>query len=317
MTEQPITNPAHSLTAPTFTKKELKAKRAIEQHWATHPLDDPHAWLGEKFERAPWSDEKIKEFQKRIDSAFGAENALILAWSGDQRYWDGFYTDWHATGLPKEGSFEKKPILLYGSIPLSPQDYVYVVAPRWLILEREDISQHATSWEASAWVSDKDMIGGRKRIRTEQPPKNFYTILRKIAAHDQPALIGDEPPCCVRVWQDAQRPCYGRYREPSDIDIAFIGGIRRRMDADGVAQRNDTHRDVKMLRRAEAQTRLYEQQAERQQASAIKSRIMDDPMGWLGHILEAKGSTMSVVEAEKLILEGINQSQNERLQETI
>ncbi len=186
-----------------------------------------------------------------------------------------------------------------------------------MILEREDVSQHVASWEASAWVSDKDMIGGRKRIRTEQPPRSFYTILRKIAQHEQSTLINDEPPCCVRKWQDAQRPCYGHYREPSDADIAFISGIRRRMDADGVAQRNDTHRDAKMLQRAASQTRLYEQQAERQRASAIKNRIMDDPMGWLGHILKAKGSTMSVVEAEKLILEGIEQSQNERLQENI
>lgn len=296
-------------------KKESKdAKKALEVSRRQHPYDDMDTWLMNDALQAPWTKEKIADFQRKINSAFGAEDALILAWSGDRTYWDEFYIDWHPTGLPK-GAPEKKPSVLFGCYYVNNYDYVYVSVPRWVIYERQHISQLEESWESSAWVLDKD--GQRRRIRSEKPPKNFYSLFAILAEHDKSILIGGTPPCCEGMWETHQRICYGRYREPSEVDLRSIREIRERMDADGMVQRSDADRTQKLLTRGNMMTQMYIKQCEEQQSRGNEERIMNNIIPYFGRFLEARGSTLSAKEVEQAIHEGVKQSQAEREQETL
>ena len=291
-------------------KKTAKIAKAIEKAPSIHPFDDTETWLRGDFTAPPWPKEKIVEFQKRINSAFGAENALVLAWSGDRSYGDSFYTNWFANGLPK-GKLERKPVLLFAEVPVSEHDYLYITVPRWLILEVHHGSELESSWEVASWVEDKSMLGGRKRIRAEKPPEFFYQHLQIIAQHDRPFLTNDMPACC-RNMMAQNRICYGRYREPSEVDIAYIRGIRERMDRDGVAQRNDERRSAKLLQNAAASTRHFIHRAQQQKALAVQEMMLENPKLYLGDILKRSGNTMSAKELREIAVEAFDETNQER-----
>ncbi len=268
-------------------KRAAKLIQKVEQAKKLHflqPLDDPLEWIKGDVP-CPWTSAQMKDYQKRLDSAFGAENAIILAWSYDRRYWDEFYEDWYATGLPK-GALAKKPILLFKQVPVSEKDWIYISTPRFLLLERLHGSELEESWEDSSWVQNGETIGGARRIRPEKPPKDFYQVLRTIAQHEQTVIIGEEPPCCRRMWHADKSICYGKYRPPSDADIAFVRRIRTRMDRDGVSQRNDAPRLKKVIENASSATKHFMRQAEMRRATAVKEMILGDPMGYMGSILK-------------------------------
>jgi len=295
------------------SKLQQAHKRAIN-HLA--PLNDPLAWLQGNIP-CPWSDQQIADYQKQLDSAFGAENAIVLVWSYDRRYWDQFYDDWHATGLPK-GKLAKKPILLFKQVEVNDgKDHLFISTPRFLLLERLHGSQLQDSWEDSAWVSDPAMLGGQKRIRAESPPKDFYQVLRTIAEHEIPTLIGDEPPCCKRMWQADRSICYGKYRPPSDIDLAHVRSIRRRMDRDGLVQRNDATRSKKIIENASIATKHFMQQAARRKASAVKELILGDPQGYMGAVFERYNIDLSAREIDTTLRTALEQAEEKRFEETI
>jgi len=291
------------------SKAETKAKKVTKEH----PFDDIREWVGADFSTPPLDAKWQAEFQKKIDSAFGAENALILAWSGDSTYWDGFYTDWYADGSPKEGSFEKKPILLLGKYKLNKVDYYYVIPPRWVLLEREDRSQYEADWESSSWVADPKMLGGRKRIRRADAPPSMYRWLRTIAQHDGTLLSNDMPRCCQHMVMNLNRPCHGKYRPPADVDLAFIRKIRENMDAAGVAQRADAPRSAKILQDAASTTKFYLEEAAKAERTAMKEFMMADPQRWVGDLIHKTGNTLSAREIEAAMIEGLKQTENEPL----
>jgi len=294
-------------------KRSKLVKEGARKVTTEHPFDDIREWLGADFITPPLDAKWQAEFQKKIDSAFGAENALILAWSGDPKYWDEFYTDWFANGVPKPKSLEKKPILLLGKYNVNPVDYIYVFAPRWIIVEREDRSQYEAGWEASSWVSDAKIIGGRKRIRNVDIPRSMYKWLRTIARHDDTILSSDMPRCCHHMIMNLNRVCYGKYRPPADEDLAFIRKIRENMDKAGVSQRNDTERSAKILQDATQSTKFYIEQTARQERTAVKEFMMADPTAYMGDFIKNRGITLSAREIEAAMLEGFEQVENEAL----
>ncbi len=277
-----------------------------------NPYDDEMSWIGADFTAPPWTDAQIADYQKKLDSAFGAENAIVLAWSGDKRYWDEFYTDWFANGLPK-GKLEKKPLLLFAQFDLSPTDYLYITVPRWVLLERYHPAQYEAAWESGSWVEDARHLGGKKRIRAEKPPKAMYGHLRTIAEHDDTISADHAPRCCVNWFENHKRVCYGRYRPPSDIDLAYVRAIRENMDAEGVAQRNDEAIGEKVLMRAAQTTAHYVRSAQLQQAAKTHDFLMQDPRSLVADVIEKKGITLSDKEIRECVEIGIRQGQEERL----
>lgn len=274
--------------------------------------DDIEKWVEGGFEQPPWPPATIEDFQKRIDSAWGGRGCIELVWSGDRSYGDQFYTDWHYNGQPK-GKLEQKPVLLFGEFPISETDYVYVVPPRWLLMEVVHGSQLEAGWEDSAWVADETMFGGKKRIRAEKPPEFFYVTWRTIARHEGGTNDWSlKNPCCARLWYGKKKLCYGSYREPDESDLAFVKGTQDNMAREGVSQRNDTGRDAKTLLHASLATKHFMKRAEQQRASAAKDFMLANVPLLCGDILKSRGSTMSVAEMERIVAEGLDEQEYER-----
>lgn len=292
-------------------KKASKIKKQVaESVNRLHPYDDPNNWLTSDFQESPWPKEKIADFQKQIDSAFGGENAIVLVWSGDRSYGDAFYTDWFPNGAPK-GRLERKPVLLFGEFKVNEKDYLYLSCPRWVLMEVQHASQLEASWEESSWVDDNASLGGRKRIRPEKPPKYFYTHLRTLADHEH-ATFNGIPACCERMWRVSRRICYGKYREPNEQDIAYVRNIRERMDRDGVAQRNDQKRSAKVLQRAQIATKHFMEQASLRKAEAVKELMMANSGPFFQSILDQVGSTMSPKERDAIVSQALDEQDAER-----
>lgn len=287
-------------------KETIKETKKIN---TVHPYDDMEQWLESDFANAPLDEQWQADFQKKLDSAFGAERGIVLAWSGDKRYWDSYAIDWFATGKAKK--FEQRPIVLFGCFNISETDYYFCVPPRWLLLERHHPAQYESTWEASAWAIDDKMLGGKKQILPSDPPREKYQWLRTIAEHDQTVVIGEMPRCC-RQALDVKKVCYGRYRPPSDLDLAYVRGIRERMDASGVTQRNDEPVNDQSIRQAQMTSQFYIQQSRRQEASALKEFILSNPTAFLGAMPYRKGITLSEREIAEAVKEALDQSEQER-----
>ncbi len=290
------------------SKRERKITKKVEtakQSYFSNPLNDPREWLSGNIP-CPWSPERMQEFQKRIDSAFGADYALILAWSYDKQYWDEFYTDWSIGGTPK-GKLEKKPILLFGQYTLNETDYVYISAPRFLLLERLHGSQLEASWDESSWTEDNEMLGGKKRIRAKKPPESFYQVLKTIAVHEEGERWGK---CCERLWKADKRICYGKYREPDARDIEYVGKIAENMKRAGVVQRNDAPRSAKVLEAAASSTRHFMEQSARMRRKAVQELILSDPQQYMGDILRKHNIDWSAGQIEKTLKEGFKRSED-------
>lgn len=291
-------------------ESKLKAKVAAEIA-ALSPFDDPSNWAIGDFANSPWTQEQMDDFQKQLDSAFGGEKAIALVWSGDRKYGDEFYTDWHYNGLPK-GRLERKPVLLFGEFKVSETDYTYVSCPRFLLMEVHHGSELESSWEESSWVADQRMFGGKKRIRGERPPEFFYTHLRVMSTHEQSTVFNGVPPCCERMWRLNKRICYGKYREPNETDIAYVRNIRQRMDAEGIVQRNDAPRSKKLLEKAGLATKHFMRQAEIARAKSTKEFMLANADTFFGDIVTRRGATMSPAELEKTVREALDADEEQR-----
>ena len=270
-----------------------------------HPYDDVENWVRGDFEKSPWTTEQTLEFQKRLNSAFGADNAIIVTWSGDRRYGDVF--------LNENGDIERKPVLLFGEIPVNEKDYIYISAPRFCLLEVYHGSQLAASWESASVVKEKD--GTLKRIRPDKPPEFFYGHLRVIATHE--TVVDGYPMCCTRLWRNGKRICYGKYREPDDSDIAFVRRIRENQDRAGVAQRNDASRGAKVLEDAKLSSRHYIDKARLQQAQNTKEFMMAHSGSFFQGILDKIGSTMSPRERDKIVQGALEDQDSERFEKEL
>lgn len=285
----------------------------VQASSSLHPFDNFENWPRGDFATPPWPKTKIAEFQKRINSAFGAENALVLVWSADRSYGDEIYEGpWDPFGNPL-GRSTRKPVLLFGQKQINDEDYLYIVPPRWCLMEAHHGSQ-LTDWDDASWVSDEACIGGRKRVRPKNAPEYYYVHLMNgvLAHHEQPLVTGDDPPCCKRMWENGKRICYGKYREPNESDLAMIRSIREGMDAWGVAQRADQPRSAKMLMLANLATTHFMQQAKLKRATAAKELMLSNVGAFCGDILTKKGSTMSQIEMERIVKNALEQDEEER-----
>lgn len=292
-------------------KKTSKVKQALAQAAdKLHPYNDPMEWLKADFQRPPWDEHRIAEYQKKLDSAFGADGAIILAWSGDRKYGDALYTDWHVNGLPK-GKLEHKPPLLFAEHKINEHDYFYVSCPRWLLLQVLHVSQYEEGWEAASWVDDPNMIGGRKRIRPEKPPTHMYKHLLIIAEHDQTQMSHEIPNCCVKMLNQ-KRICYGRYKEPSDVELSHVRGERQRQDRMGIAQRNDAPTSQKLIEQASLATKYFIKRAQEQQALGVKDMMLANSEAFFGDLLQRTGSTKSFKELEVIAKDALERQEQER-----
>lgn len=297
-------------------KKTAKTNKALAKLSSrVSPYDNVLSWMKGDLP-CPWTKEQIADFQLKIDSAFGAKDALVLAWSMDRDYWDEIYMDdWHIHGAPK-GRPQKIPMLLFKHIPVNERDYLMVSAPRWMILEKLHGSQLEDSWDESSWVADNESIGGKKRIRTEKPPVSFYQPLLPplgtIAEHVQNVVTGEINPCC-RTLMANDMVCYGRYREPGEDILAEIRKIRERMDRDGVAQRSDQPRSLKTLERQRMSTNFLIQEAAKRQREATQELILANPMMYMGDVMANYGITKTAPEIDRILKEAFRQSNEEQL----
>ena len=298
------------------TLAQQNAAEALDRQRAAelHPYDDLVQWIGQRWETPPWSSDQIARFQDRLDSAFGAKDAIVLAWSGDTRYWDALFADWHPNGLPK-GVLEKKPILLFAQYNINEDDYLYIIAPRWMLLEKLHPNEYAAGWEDAKWVEDNRVLGGKKQIRADNPPPAFYKVLKTIAEHETPYRTGDIPPCCERWRKELMRICYGKYRPPADEDLAYVRAIRENMDKAGVAQRSDAPRSAKVLQDAAASTQHHIRQAAMARTRQVSEMIALNPQAYLGEVIQKKGITLSQREIDECVQIGLERVDENRQKE--
>jgi len=271
-------------------KKKAKVDKIIAAEVAKlHVFDDPNNWLLGDFAKPPWPQDKIDAFQKRLNSVFEAENGMVLAWSGDRKYGEVF--------LNEKGEPEYKPALLFAEHQIEgTQDYVYVSCPRWLIMEAYHVTD--AEWEASAFVVDEH--GAKMQIRPEKQPKCLYRHFKVIADHNGY--------CCERMNAE-NRVCYGKYREPSDLDIKMVGQTRENMNKAGVYQRNDGQVSTKAMADAEAQTKYFIKRSQQQKAQHIQNVMMENYEVFFDDIL--KDSKLSPNEIRGALQEGFDK-QNDR-----
>jgi len=293
------------------SKFEEARRKALNE---LHPYDIIEQWVGADFTKPPLPQDKIDEFQRKLDSAFGAEGAIILAWSGERKYWDELYTEWHPNGLPK-GVLEKKPILLFAQYNINEDDYLYIIAPRWMLLEKLHPNEYAAGWEDAKWVEDNRVLGGKKQIRADNPPPAFYKVLKTIAEHETPYRTGDIPPCCERWRKELMRICYGKYRPPADEDLAYVRAIRENMDKAGVAQRSDAPRSAKVLQDAAASTQHHIRQAAMARTRQVSEMIALNPQAYLGEVIQKKGITLSQREIDECVQIGLDRVAENRQKE--
>src|ERR1019366_45042 len=111
-------------------KRTSKLKLAEAKVNHEHPYDSVDNWVSGDFQRPPWIKSQIDEFQKRLDSAFGADGAIVLVWSGDRSYGDEICDGpWNSFGEPI-GKFVHKPVLLFGEYKVNAEDIFYISCPR-------------------------------------------------------------------------------------------------------------------------------------------------------------------------------------------
>lgn len=292
------------------TSKIAKKIETAKQSHRFHPFDDPLNWLKADYQKSPWDATQTAAYQKKLDSAFGAEGAIILAWSGDRQYGDAFYTDWYPNGLPK-GKLEHKPPLLFAEHKVSETDYVYIGVPRFLLLEVLHVSQYTEGWDTASWVNDPSMIGGRKRIRPETPPKNMYKHLLIVAEHDQTMMSHEVPQCCVKMLNQ-KRICYGRYKEPSEVEISHIRHTRLSQDYRGIAQRNDAPTSKKLIEESSLAAKHFIKRSQEQQALGVKDMMLGNSEAFFGDLPKRIGSTKSYKELESIVKDALEQQNQER-----
>lgn len=295
-------------------KKVSKIKKIVAADIAAlSPLDDPLNWVRGNIP-CPWTPEQMADYQRKLDTAFGVERGIVLAWSYDRKYWDELYMDgWDIYGEPTTTP-QKTPILLFKQMTLG-KDRFYISAPRFMLLEALHGSQMEASWEAERYEADDSFIGGRKRIRRMNPPEFMYqpllAPLGTLAHHEYSNVIGGMRPCCRRLWEANQSICYGKYRPPTVDDLIAVKKIRERMDADGLYQRNDQGRSKKLISNAAAATKFQIEYAARKQSEGVRQLLMSDPTGYMGDIMKNYG--VSAKQIEESLKEGFKRKEEKEL----
>lgn len=282
-------------------------EKATKDDISTHPYNDLTQWIGADFSTAPLNEDWVKKFQKKIDRAFGlnaeGKSAIILAWSGDQRYWNSFYTDWYGNGLPKQSSLERQPRLLFGRFNINEFDYYDVIAPRWILLERMEYAQYAPSWKDSSWVYDGKM-DCNKMARPDDPPREYFEWMQTLAIHETPINKGYVSPCCRRA-RLATKKCYGLYRPPNEKDIEELRAFRQWREKNNL-QRADEAFNAETLKKISENTQFSFQQAEIRKSKAMREFVMTNPTQFLGSFMKDRDIQMSTREIDEAASEALD-----------
>lgn len=282
-----------------------------------HPYNNIADWLDSDFSEPPKNAAWQKKFQQKIDDTFGVKGAIVLAWSGDKRFWvDEFYTNWFQNGQPKLESLEKKPIILWAKIPQGKYDYVYVSPPRWLLLERLHPEQYAPNWKNSCFVTDAAMTSGKKQARPLTPPKEYFVHWRTLGEHEHGTVRGD-PPCCARVKQiNANACCFGKYRPPYEQDLIAIRKFRDWRNEVN-AQRADQPISAKSLQSVSSMTKAYFEEAKRAELRVMREFALSHPEIFIGTAMKDRGLKYSPREVENIIKESCDRREVAELGEKL
>jgi hypothetical protein len=191
----------------------------------------------------PPSDVDVAACQKTINEIFGTTadrghgtEIIKLVWSGDRRFWEGFFMEWYGNGKPC-ADLVLRPRYRYGQISDTNGKLIRdIFPPRWLLLARLEPEQYEATWWRESYFWDPG-ISARKQIRVDEPPPVFWLNHSIIAEHRNG--------CCAR-----RRKCFGEYASPQKMfevlrqeKLAIDKeGARRpyeKVDADSITAVND------------------------------------------------------------------------------
>jgi hypothetical protein len=171
-------------------------------------LNNAAAWYPRMPPPRSFSRDGAKKYQKRIDSTAGTRDGRPidkLAWAPDELRWYPHRMEADPVGYTM-------PLLVYGNDTEGNK----VAPPRWLVLERHEPEQYASTWERGRY-SRYD--GSMWDWKGPCPPER-YVELKVHCYHD-----GECCPChgdectCLNEWQSH---CWGKYLDPNDRLLDWI-----------------------------------------------------------------------------------------------
>lgn len=106
--------------------------------------------------------------------------------------------------------------------------YQYWTVPRWFLEKRLEPEQYMPSWEASRWsMSDVNGVP----LDKGDPPAEYYVYAHLIADHEAPDSSG-WPACCTRAYYTDRARCWGKYRQPGELELQLVSQAMRQMEAE-------------------------------------------------------------------------------------
>jgi hypothetical protein len=214
-------------------------------------LNNAESWCPRMPPPASFSRLDAAAFQKRIDSITGTrdERSLIkLAWAPDE-------LRWYPHRMTEDPIGYTLPIFVYGNDANGEK----VAAPRWVLLERLEPEQYASTWEMGRYSVYDGTVWDWKG----PCPSERYIELRAHSYHD-----GECCPCsgdaCVCGEQYAH--CWGKYLDPNERLLDWIRKVAYEARNDPDVQPT---RDIRFFTAPQAQrdaVNAQEQRADRQVA---------------------------------------------------
>lgn len=177
-------------------------------------LNDPKEWGA--FIPAP-TDVNVKKFQQKLTriagrSAISGKPVLRLVWG-----WDAEARDWRCG--------EWRARYRFHTVILNNNLKIDLSVPRWFIEELVEPIQYMDAWRQARTHID-EATGELIDVLGEPPRDGMYVWARTIADHGQ---TGE---CCRRMWESKRLPCWGQYRQPSDVDLAMAeAAVRAREES--------------------------------------------------------------------------------------
>lgn len=171
-------------------------------------LNNAAAWRPRMSPPQSFSYVEVKKFQQRIDDVVGTKDGrpiTKLVWAPDE-------LRWYPHRLGQEPIGYTLPIFVYGN----DSEGEKVAAPRWVLLERHEPEQYASTWEAGRYSRYDGSIWDWKG----PCPSERYVELKAHCYHD-----GECCPChgdecvCMNEWQ---AHCWGKYLDPNERLLNWI-----------------------------------------------------------------------------------------------
>lgn len=178
-------------------------------------LDDPRRWGDAGIWERPGYD--AERFQKRLNRVMGlsvsGQPIVRLVWAWDEQQYEAgeirqkyrYYAE-----EVREGAGAGR------IVDISP--------PRWILEERQEPGQYREGWERLRYVRvpDEWSVSGYQVIDAlgEAPADGWYVALWVIAEHEE----GNG--CCKR----SKGKCWGKYREPGEIDLEILREAKKKRD---------------------------------------------------------------------------------------